>query len=356
MKKIALFGPYPPPYGGRSIHIKRLAQRLYENNYTVDIYHNTKAKNENSISKIRRVKSIIFYIFKEKYDIIHFHDRNFKLISILIFFSKFFKYKTVLTYHSFRDNPVEYRFIEKLFFKYCIKRIDKFVCVGPSEYLKLCKYVNSNKIEVIQSYIQPFEDEHEFCVLPNSLKKFINRSNFLITANGNIRFYNDEDLYGLDMLIDLMDKLVNNNSYNIQLLVAVLGVEEQSEKEREYYNKLKKIIKNYSLENNIYLYEVKNTELYPLLRRSQLFIRPTNTDSYGVSIAEAIYAGIPAIASNVCERPTGTILFPSRNQEKLYLQVNKVFNNYLYYHEQVETIDQIDYFNDINHLYMHLSK
>lgn len=352
MKKIALFGPYPPPYGGRSIHIKRLAKKLIQDNKLVHIYYNGKVKNLNQF-KIRKVKSILFYIFKEKYDIFHFHDRNFKLISLIIFISRFFrlKSKTVLSYHSFRDEPSEYNYVEKILFRYSIKRIDQFVCVGPNEYSKLCKYVDSNKIETIQSYIQPSEEEGEFAAFPIKLQEYVQKSEFLITANGNIRFHNNEDLYGLDMLIELMNRIVNHNKYNVQLLIAVLESHKQTEKETNYYKELKTRIKNYSLENFIYLYEVNNTELYPLLKRSNLFIRPTNTDSYGVSVAEAVFASIPAIASDVCERPLGATLFLSRNEESLYTQFCEVFNNYPYYLKRAKGINQSDYFVNMNNLY-----
>jgi glycosyltransferase involved in cell wall biosynthesis len=344
VKKIALFGTYPPPYGGRSIHIKRLAKNLVDQNVEVHIYSNTGVLKKRKGLKLRKTKSILFYILKEKYDILHFHDRNFKLIAILVFLSKILKYKTLLTYHSFRDDPQSYNFIEKLLFKYCIKRIDQFICVGPNEKEKLSKYVDKTKIEIVQSYIHPYEDDSEYDRLPQNVKVFIKKSDFLIVANGNIRFYNYEDLYGFDLLIDLMNILINQKRYKVQLLLAVLGVKEQSEKEKKYYHQLKDKVNKYGLEEDILFYEVENTELFPILKKAQLFIRPTNTDSYGISIAEAIFANIPAVASDVCERPEGTLLFSSRDLLDLTKKTIDVIDRYEYYQEIVKKIHQEDYF------------
>jgi glycosyltransferase involved in cell wall biosynthesis len=351
LKKIALFGTYPPPYGGRSVHIKRLAKNLVDQNVEVHIYSNTGVLKKRKGLKLRKTKSILFYIFKEKYDILHFHDRNFRLIAILVFLSKILKYKTILTYHSFRDDPQSYNLIEKLFFRYCIKRIDQFICVGTNEKEKLSQYVSNSKIKIIHSYLHPFEDEEDYHLIPYDVRKFIENSNFLITANGNIKFFNSEDMYGFDLLIELLNYLVNHKGYHIQLLLAILGVNEQTKDEKEYYNLLHKKIQRYKLNKYVCIYEVKDTELFPILKRSKLFIRPTNTDSYGISIAEAIYAGIPAIASDVCKRPIGSILFKSRNINDLYSKTLKVFKNYECIKRTINNSKSEECFNLIFSLY-----
>ncbi len=71
-------------------------------------------------------------------------------------------------------------------------------------------------------------------------------------------------------------------------------------------------IKEYKIEGNIlFLTGQKNYGLY--LKKSDIMIRPTYSDAYGISIEEAIYFNCRAIVSNVCNRPEGTILFENRN-------------------------------------------
>jgi glycosyltransferase involved in cell wall biosynthesis len=52
-------------------------------------------------------------------------------------------------------------------------------------------------------------------------------------------------------------------------------------------------------------------------RYCDVFLRPNRADAYGVSIQEALDAGVPAIASNVCTRPAGTHLFTTGDLEAL---------------------------------------
>lgn len=352
-KKIAMFGVFPPPYGGRSIHIKRVAKKLIDNNKIVDIYSNTR---KDPYFNLRTTKSIIFHVFIKKYDILHFHERNYKLISVLVTLSILLKYKTIVTYHSFRDNPEDYGKMKKALFYFSIKRVNKFICVGENEKNKLSKYIPSNKIDVVPSFIPPYEVQGEYEALPSKVKGFIKESEFLITANGNIRFYKGHDLYGFDLLIELMNELVNSLNKKTSLLIALLGVKDQTQKEQEYYLYLREKVRKYSLEKQICFYEVEDTELYPILKRSNLFIRPTNTDSFGISVAEAIYAGVPSIASDICERPKGTILFKTRSYEDLLLKVKEVQNNYYEYKKYFSEIKLEDNSNCLLKIYEDLIK
>ena len=197
--------------------------------------------------------------------------------------------------------------------------------------------VNENKIEVIPEYIKPFETKEDFESIPQNVWEFINNSNFLIAANGWIRFYNDEDLYGMDMLIDLVYELSKRN-IQVSLMFALLGAEIQSMEEKKYYCKLKNKIKELGIENNIFIFESKNKEFYPILQKSQLFIRPTNTDGNSVSVMEAMDLEIPCITSNACPRPEGVVIFKTRDMDDLIKKTMELIQNYEAYKEKAKYI------------------
>lgn len=56
----------------------------------------------------------------------------------------------------------------------------------------------------------------------------------------------------------------------------------------------------------------------PALARSSALLRPTNTDGDAVSVREALWLGVPVIASDVVVRPAGTVLFRNRDAESLW--------------------------------------
>jgi glycosyltransferase involved in cell wall biosynthesis len=92
-------------------------------------------------------------------------------------------------------------------------------------------------------------------------------------------------------------------------------------------------------------------ELWPIIEKSHLFIRPTNTDGYALSVAEAIYCKIPTIASNVANRPEGTILFEARNFQELLNRTLEVINDYQCFKEKARKVKLKDNLENLLNIY-----
>jgi glycosyltransferase involved in cell wall biosynthesis len=58
-------------------------------------------------------------------------------------------------------------------------------------------------------------------------------------------------------------------------------------------------------------------ELWPLLRKINLLLRPTKSDGDALSIREALFFRIPVISSDVVPRPEGTIIYKLNSREDL---------------------------------------
>ncbi|MFK4424565.1 glycosyltransferase family 4 protein [Bacillus sp. RC51] len=351
--KVSIVGSVPPPVGGISIHIKRTKRILEENGIESCIYNEIGWGNEQeNIYPISRYRSFMFKIPFIKTDLLHIHSIDIKIRTLLGMY-KILGKKIILTIHgeSLSDQLKTSNFLMRYLLKMSLKKIDKIICVNDSllNELVLLGVSHSNMV-AIPGYIHPKEYTEDIMAIPKDVYKFIEESSFLITANGCIRFYRGEDLYGVDMLVDLMHKL-KGQGVRARLLFALLDKESQTEEEREYYTELRKKIRELDLEDSFMFYEVENTELYPILQKSNLFIRPTNTDGLGISIAEAIYYNVPSIASDVCNRPHGTILFESRNNIDLHQTVNKVIHNYPLYVERIREIEVKDYSNELISIY-----
>jgi glycosyltransferase involved in cell wall biosynthesis len=90
---------------------------------------------------------------------------------------------------------------------------------------------------------------------------------------------------------------------------------------------------------------------YPLLLKSSVFIRPTNTDGDAISLREALYFGVPSVASDVVTRPEGTILFKNRNIDDLTVKVRDLLDNYPYYKQRMNALPPGDYSDRIVQVY-----
>lgn len=341
--KVNIIGPFPPPHGGISVHIKRMMLYLINNNIEVSIYNESKnySKNSKNIIYIENYRKFLFKILSLKGDIIHFHTIS-KKIRILMGLFGVLNKKVILTIHgeSLHDQLEESNWVSKKLLLFSMKKINKIICVNSNTINELISLgINNKKLICIPAYINPIENRYDFNNIPLCVWNFIINSKFLISANGWVKFYNNEDLYGIDMLIELIRKL-KYVGYNVSLLIALLGTNMENDSEKSYHENLKNKINEYNLQSDIMLFEVIDTEFYPILKNSKLFLRPTNTDGYGVSIGEALYYKVPSIASNVCNRPEGTIIFKSRDINDLYIKTIDVIEKYDLYKEKIKDIRQ----------------
>ena len=117
---------------------------------------------------------------------------------------------------------------------------------------------------------------------------------------------------------------------NLKYIIAGSGSE---------LNKLKKIVNNDNLNNNIiFVGSVNDEEKKFLFEKSNLMIMPTLDESkkrsiegFGISYLEAAFFGVPSIASNIGGTPeavihesTGLII---KNIDDLYLKILSLLNN-----------------------------
>jgi len=339
--KIAIIGPYPPPYGGISIHIKRMKNHLEKNHIECTVYSESRIveyENNINLKPIYSYKRFIFKIPFLKFNILHFHSINLK-IRMLSGWYKFLGKKIILTIHgeSLHDQLSKLNLIGYLLL-FSLRNINKIICVNPRTKEELLDLgFNSKKIKVIPAFIPPTPDETEINQLPEFFHKIRHKHKYLITANASkISFYKNQDLYGIDLSIELMKRLVDNGYKDIGFIYVIPDIGDY-----DYFAKMQNLVKKYNLEDNFHFY-TKPIAYPAVINICDLFVRPTNTDGYGVSIAEAILLNKPAIASDVCKRPEGAILFKNRNIEDLFIKTTDLINNYEEHRAKIENIELED--------------
>lgn len=309
--KYFLIGPYPPPLGGVSVYIYRSKKRLESMGVEAEVIDFSR------MSRYEKIKFLLITSFlSPSYHTFHLDGFKFPLMLMLIF--RPFKSHIILHHHSIRrlDNLSR---IQKWIARIFVKKIDECIMVGA--HLK-DGYVKNNlqlpkKITIQSPFVPPpMEDEQKIMdTYSYETKKFIAQANPLIVGNASvITFHNGFDLYGLDISIKMVDKLKEKYK-DIGLIFALAEIGDEG-----YFNEIKKEIKLSGLENNIH-FITGQKELWPLFKHANLMVRPTYSDGYGISIEEALYLECPAVASDVCKRPEGTVLFKNRNLDDFITKV-----------------------------------
>ena len=128
----------------------------------------------------------------------------------------------------------------------------------------------------------------------------------------NLIIHNNQDLYGIDLLIEVAIRL-KKDQLNYKIIFVIASTTKNKEMLRNY----KEIIIKNKIESFIKLV-VQPISFVKLIMNSDLVIRATNSDGDAISIREALYFQKPVIASNIVKRPEGVVVFKNRDVDDLF--------------------------------------
>lgn len=204
----------------------------------------------------------------------------------------------------------------KTLFRHIFYDIDYLIVVGAHilDHYQGNGVVLPSKVLVKNAFFPPPLGEESAIELSydSTTMKFVGDRSPIVIANASrVAFHNNQDLYGLDLCVELTARL-KQAFPNIGFLFALADETGHI----DYVEKIKARIRELDITENFH-FMVGQKELWPLFKKADLMVRPTNTDGDGISIHEAIYFHCPAIASDVCERAKGTTLFKNRDIDDL---------------------------------------
>ena len=353
------FHTIPPGYGGVSVYVKRLMLALCKNNYISGaFYREEKAGIPSQYMHLlhkfpshSRSLFILPEIFKllrifRKYKIIHAHT-SLTTCFCLWLTRKVLNKPIVYTIHN---QMIDRELLPlNLIDKFCLSSLAKdqgvqFITVNQQakEMLKNLGYFFKNDIKVVPPYVPPVEIGDAKDYLDQGLVYFLKISTkFLLFYAESFATLNGNDIYGTKIVVELYCKLRQKHS-DLKMIFCLSNLR----KDRVKLNELKDIIKNAGYENDVYWQIGAISEMWPLLKKATILIRPTITDGDSIMIREALASGLPVIASDVTKRPLGCIVYSYDNENELLEKTLTILNN-----PYRKTYQQMDYTNEILNIY-----
>jgi glycosyltransferase involved in cell wall biosynthesis len=177
------------------------------------------------------------------------------------------------------------------------------------------------------------------------------RERFPILLSSNAfrhSFYRGEDMYGVDLLVEMVRELSRGHDVGMIFLLPGSGSE-------EYHAELEQRVREYGIEDRFIFERTPLENASSLWHVSDLVIRATNTDGNSLTIHEALAEGTPVVASDCVPRPDGTILFRSRDAEHLTRVVSETLANLQEQRERVRTLSIENNANKLLDLYVRQS-
>lgn len=350
--KVDIIGTYPPPIGGTSVHLQRLYDCCMKEGIEARVLdtHGRECTDDDrrNIVHIVDYKRFLWkYLVDRSADIIHSHTHSWTERMILTMKAKLCRQKIVFTFHSFRDSYSNFSPIQKLSVFIVKKYSDYFIATSSHVKEKLIRWgVAEEKLSMINPFILP--DNSSKVKLEENIEKAIEPFPIILCANAsNNDHYNDADLYGLDMCVALQAKM--RKKYHCCFVYVLTKITDKS-----YLEKIRDRITELNVEDSFFLL-TEPINFSALLLRASICIRPTNTDSWALTVSEALYLQCPVIASDVYMREKGCILFKTRCQEDLDKKTDMVLADLQNYREKLKNIDISDEHSKIFGIYRQVS-
>lgn len=319
--RILIVGGWPPPYGGNSTHIERLADRLASDHRSVavadpyrGIYLHPKpssptcANRTTAIRILRRGVLLTRLTCASRGAVVHIHASaggNFYKWAPLLLAATSTARKRVLTLHS-GSWVSEYEALTPGARRKVLGILRSFadiICVNEGQIQVLDGNVDS-RLHHIPAYLPAIVPQTT--EVPVEVKDLRARVDSLVMTSGyGTPIYDYETvLKGVELAQERLDT-------RLGLVVATYATWDEA-----YWTPMYTRLK----QSRLPVVVTKNLDPATFLRTlslAQLYVRGTRTDGDAVAIREAASVGVRVLATDAVPRPAGTALFPQGNADQL---------------------------------------
>lgn len=351
---VAMIGCYPPPYGGISVHLQRLIAYLQRHGVDCVLYNviSDAEQAPHVISRKRfRVLWLIWFCLFHRSPVVHMQLPNWslRLVFGITAALRSGKYVQSIQGRSISISLSDAGWMRRILTKWILQKTDFVIASNPDIYSQCVEQVglNPSKLADIPAFIPPHSDD--IIEPPAPILAYIDNHEPVLSVVGWIgQVFNGADEYGIDMLIELVDRL-RKDYPRLGLVLSVNGGDD---------GKVRQTVKDCSDRlGDAWLPITEDLpDISAIIQRSDLFLRATNTDGDSVSIREALALGIPVIASDVVPRPAPVVLFKTRDMDDFESTVRRSLGNLESLRNETRNYEQADNAGKILEVYRMLLK
>ena len=317
-KNVAIVGPLPPPRGGASVHVVRLAQLLASMGANARVLPwaglPSRRRWLRALGTARQFLGIAVGLWKYRGGVVHVHYSHLPGLFVLAPWILMMPARWALTLHSVKlfENLESAPTWQRRLAWRLVSRFDLVVCVRQGIEDALREWGGDSVATVIMpAFLPPAEAERRLEELPDHVARDI----ALLKEQGRLLLgcaayvlgpaYGKDDLYGAEMLVDDLVAVAPEIGRPITLMVMVSNapVGEAQEAARA-------MVRRAEQSTAVELRIATDLPLVPVLAHAHGFARPSREDGDSVAIREALAVGCPVWASDAVNRPAECVVFP----------------------------------------------
>jgi len=317
-KTIILIGGYPPPYGGITVHIKRLAQILSNQEYHVIVIPTKKIKKQDlptldyhviNFNIILKSLYLLFLCLYKKNLVVHMHVSAFERFQLhgLILLALTFNTRRIITLHSGRILKFKLSNFKRRYLRCLVSKFNKIIVVSEALKNFLIELGVSTTPAVIPAYIRSDPSEENVNLLPIAHKD----KEFILTSGILNKTYDHKTI--LTSAKHFLDQ-------KIIFIFTFYGIPDD-EHRKAIINEIEKT------DNCIFFDDLGPDSFSALLNKAKCYVRSTLADGDSVVVREALDYQVPVFATSCVERPEGCHLFDIGDSSHLVKYIEKLIRN-----------------------------
>jgi len=317
--RVLQLGPYPPPHGGVQSNLVAIRSFLLKRNVPCAVINITRHRkaDDDDVYYPKNSLDLLRLLFRLDYNIIHLHLGGMltkRLLGLSLVCCLMPRSKAVLTFHSggYPLSPQGRKAHPASLTGFVFRRFDRLIGVNPAivEFFQKLG-VPAERRRLI--YPHSFSDDGSGSgPLPQNLASFLESHSPVLISVGLL-----EPEYDLPLQIAVLDR-AREKFPNAGLVMIGSGSLEAELRAR--------IAAQPSARHMLLCGDVPHKATLQAVSRSEAMLRTTLYDGDAVSVREALYLGIPVIASDNGMRPPGVRLIPSSNLDALSAAIEEVLS------------------------------
>ena len=298
---ILLVGPYPPPFGGISAHVERLARTILERGLSVRIVNHFGGGGNDPLvtDALRRNPWRYWRVLRiSEARIVHYHHSRWSTLLAASLALRRCTAATVATVHGRELEPFLGSRVPGVarVTKHALRGFDVLIAVSVEVERSLRSI--GPRVELIPAYLPVRDNQAQ---LSSGADAFLRGGTNLVTAVYRMSVdVRGRTIYGLETAIAGFAAVAPGRP---DLRLAIFLASRPGPRESERLRRLIAGVRDDDLRRRIgVFYGEPLTAAFAL---AAVYLRPTLTDGDAVSIREALAAGVPVVASDVVRRPPG---------------------------------------------------
>lgn len=307
--KVVIVGGYPPPFGGITVHIQRLA-RLLSKNYDVKVldFYGRSATEDRSRQGIElvRIKDNALrnctYAIRQLcsgHGIVHLHvSAGSNLLRILCFVITKVSKRLMLTIHSgsFAARVSDKGVFARSVLRWVLQCFDRIVVVNPEQKEALKSLgVLTDKVVIIPAYLKA-NMEHSPGIAQR-IAEIRSRNHVMLISSGFGLPH-----YGYHVILQALLTVLQNKK--VALILALYNTYDKT-----YLSELTRLAAMLPNVEYVIFEDSQPEEFNYMLTQCDTYIRATTIDGDSVAVREALQQGLSVLCSDCVARPMGTTLF-----------------------------------------------